>query len=884
MHIIDTKFLVFLLLIPHLPLFINADVINTVNNFNCSGDDYAQNSTFQTNLNLLFSSLISTAPSSLFSNATAGEGANRVYGLVLCRGDITSDQCRTCVQIASTQIVSICPYKTEGIVWYLYCQLRYSEQNFVGKVDSNGFASIKLIPNPESAKAVELMTTLVKEAPSRPSMFATAASTPENVYGLVQCTKDVSNTDCADCLSQLMEKLKDSTVYKRWAYYARSCNLRLESYPFFNGSKPHDDLLRFNCSFNAPTVSGAFNASLDQLLISLTSNAPQNYGFYNDTTGDIENNDRVYGIALCRVDLSPDTCQNCLQIARDEIKENCANQTEGIVYYDNCLLRYSNEIIFGISNTQGFNMLNEENPDGADTNALSLIHGLVATASTQMLMFAAGSETFGNSDTRYAAVQCTRDLSSTECGDCLARLTRELMLCCEGKKGWRYLAPSCTIRYEAYPFYNNSRLQTIAPQPIPSVTPPPPNQVGTGDGNRGELLRVSIPVSISAFLGLVVLASCIYIQKGKKKRKRQKVLLDELGALNDRDFPNGDMNGGDQVAPQELPLVDLATVLAATNNFSSANKLGEGGFGPVYKGTLNGKEVAVKRLSRTSGQGLVEFKNEIILIAKLQHKNLVRLLCCCIEREEKLLIYEFMPNTSLDGFLFDPSKSVQLDWERRVNIINGIARGLLYLHEDSRLKIIHRDLKASNVLLDHEMNPKISDFGMARIFGGNQNQANTNRVVGTYGYMAPEYAMQGLFSVKSDVFSFGVLLLEIISGKKNTGFFHSELAQSLLEYAWKLWCEDKVLDLVDPIIAESCPPSEASKCIHIGLLCVQQDAADRPPMSSVLVMLVSDAMTLPRPTQPAFSVGRKATESEPSTTSDKACSVNEVTMSDIEPR
>ncbi|XP_077219502.1 cysteine-rich receptor-like protein kinase 7 [Tasmannia lanceolata] len=877
MHIIFSKIVVFLVVLPHLPLFISADLIDTVNNFNCSGDDYAQNSTFQTNLKILFSTLISNAPSSLFFNATAGDGPNLVYGLALCRGDITVNQCRTCIETASTQIVSICPYKTESIVWYIYCQLRYSDQNFVGKVDSDGFASLKLIYNPQSAKAVELITTLVKEAPSKPSMFATAASTPANVYGLVQCTKDLSNNGCAECLAQLMQKLNDSTVYERWAYYACSCNLRLESYPFFNGSKQHDDLLTYNCSFNSPLESKEFNTSLNQLLSSLISNAPQNSGFYNDTIGEIENNNRVYGIALCRLDLSPDTCQNCLETASNDIIQNCPSLAEGIVYYDLCLLHYSDEFIFGIPDTQGFSMRNDENPDSPDCDALSMINTLVGRASTQMLMFAAGSETFGNFNTRYAVVQCTRDLSSMDCGNCLAILTSDLMDCCNGMKGWRYFAPSCTIRYEAYPFYNNSMLQMLAPEPIPSLTQP--NQ-----GKRGKLLMVSIPVGISAFLGLVVLGSCIYIQKGKKKLKSQRVLLDELGPLNDRDFPNGDMNGGNQVTPQELPLVDLATVLAATNNFCSSNKLGEGGFGPVYKGMLNGKEVAVKRLSRTSGQGLVEFKNEIILIAKLQHKNLVRLLCFCIEREEKLLIYEFMPNTSLDVFLFDPSKSVQLDWEKRVNIINGIARGLLYLHEDSRLKIIHRDLKASNVLLDLEMNPKISDFGMARIFGGNQNQANTNRVVGTYGYMAPEYAMQGLFSVKSDVFSFGVLLLEIISGKKNTGFLHSELAQSLLEYAWQLWCEDKVWELVDPIIAESCPPGESFKCIHIGLLCVQQDAADRPPMSSVVVMLVSDSMTLPRPTQPAFSVGRKPIESEKSKTSDKACSINEVTMSNVEPR
>ncbi|WZY88332.1 hypothetical protein YC2023_045067 [Brassica napus] len=227
-----------------------------------------------------------------------------------------------------------------------------------------------------------------------------------------------------------------------------------------------------------------------------------------------------------------------------------------------------------------------------------------------------------------------------------------------------------------------------------------------------------------------------------------------------------------------------STIEAATSNFSERNKLGQGGFGEVYKGMLmNGTEVAVKRLSKKSEQGDTEFKNEVIVVAKLQHRNLVRLLGFSLHGEEKLLVYEFVPNKSLDYFLFDPKKRIQLDWGVRHNIIHGITRGILYLHHDSRLKIIHRDLKASNILLDADMNPKIADFGMARIFGMEQTVANTARVVGTFGYMAPEYVTHGQFSTKSDVYSFGVLMLEIISGKKNSSFCQMDvLVNNLVTY------------------------------------------------------------------------------------------------------
>ncbi|XP_035839041.1 G-type lectin S-receptor-like serine/threonine-protein kinase At4g27290 [Helianthus annuus] len=263
------------------------------------------------------------------------------------------------------------------------------------------------------------------------------------------------------------------------------------------------------------------------------------------------------------------------------------------------------------------------------------------------------------------------------------------------------------------------------------------------------------------------------------------------------------------------------------------------------------REIAVKRLSETSTQGLDEFMNEVRCIHRLLHRNLVKLLGFCAQKHEIMLIYEYMPNRSLDTFLFDETKSSMLDWTKRFHIINGIARGLLYLHQDSCLRIIHRDLKAANILLDNDMNPKISDFGLARRFKGYETRVKTKNVVGTYGYIPPEYAVHGVFSVKSDVFSFGVLVLEIVSGMKNREFSSHKHRDNLLGHAWRLYMDGKCLDLVGAPLLDSCVVSEVLLSIHIGLLCVQNHAEDRPTMSSVVLMLGNDGV-LSQPKSLAF--------------------------------
>lgn len=330
------------------------------------------------------------------------------------------------------------------------------------------------------------------------------------------------------------------------------------------------------------------------------------------------------------------------------------------------------------------------------------------------------------------------------------------------------------------------------------------------------------------------------------------------------------------IAAREQRAFRYEALAAATRNFSEKQKLGQGGFGPVYRGRLpDGREVAVKRLGAGSRQGAREFKNEANLLSRVQHRNVVNLLGYCAHgADEKLLVYEYVPNESLDKILFsaagppptgskthsgsssdgDRPLRAELTWPRRLEVVVGVARGLLYLHEDAHTPIIHRDIKASNILLDDRWVAKIADFGMARLYpeAGDGHSHVQTRVAGTNGYMAPEYLMHGHLSAKADVFSFGVLVLEIVSGRKNSSFIPPprSSADNLLDYAWKLYKEDRTMELLDPSVKSSAAPDQVLMCVRIGLLCVQADPRLRPDMKRVVIILSKKQSTLEEPTRP----------------------------------
>nr|CAD1819273.1 unnamed protein product [Ananas comosus var. bracteatus] len=588
------------------------------------------------------------------------------------------------------------------------------------------------------------------------------------------------------------------------------------------------------------TANSTYESNLRQLLPYLSSAASVSNGFSTSSTG--ESLDQASGLALCRGDINARTATPA-SAELPMTPSSSAHTTK--------------------RPSSGMRTASSSTP----TKTLPL--SSTTPRRSPCTIITSGFPTI------YGLVQCTPDMSGPECRQCLQAQIDETLNMFDGYQGGGILGVWCNLRYEVYPFYDRNptiMLSSVAPGDLPGTPPgpPPPN---TRPGSSPPLTKNMFRIIIITTCLTVLLISCCLLCLLCIKRQRR---------------------------------AERAKLSNSTNNFSIENKLGEGGFGPVYKGLLSdGLEIAVKRLSSRSGQGLVEFKNEIQLIAKLQHRNLVRLLGCCVQGEEKILIYEYMPNKSLDFFLFglylsfyfnycfllfrcifcyvnlsivDQTRGAILDWQKRFTIIEGIAQGLLYLHKHSQLQIIHRDLKVSNILLDSEMNPKISDFGLARIFGSNETQANTNRIVGTYGYMSPEYASEGLFSVKSDVFSFGVLLLEIVSGKRNAGFHQYRNHFNLLGYAWEVWKEGKWFELIDPSLGGSSKTNEIVRCTHAALMCVQENAADRPTMSDVIAMLSSDNTNLPDPKQPAYFNVRIKDEAEMATNFIMPVSKNEITL------
>ncbi|KAG2331406.1 hypothetical protein Bca52824_002586 [Brassica carinata] len=605
--------------------------------------------------------------------------------------------------------------------------------------------------------------------------------------------------------------------------------------------------------FGSLASNSSYAQNRRDLFSTLANNVSTNSGFYNASLGQYPN--IVYALGFCEKYYEQKACLRCLESLTLDTQTSCGHITNSFVWSSDdedrfwCLVRSSNQ---SFGNLELIPPLIEADPDhigqSIDMNLfmqqwestvnMTLEAATKADNSSSHKYYSVVKAEFTDYPNVYMMMQCTPDITSQDCKHCLGDCVEYFREQFRGRKGGMASLPSCLFRWDLDSFH--SAFGNVTRFPV-IHRPQAPEKGSSIPDKKGKIIAI---VVVPTVINLLVLLGLIRAYRQIKKSKDETSVWTEEDCISDSQF---------------MLRFDLSMVLLATGDFSPENKIGQGGFGSVYKGVLpNGQEIAVKRLTRGSGQGDIEFRNEVLLLTRLQHRNLVKLLGFCNEGDEEILVYEFVPNSSLDNFIFDEAKRCLLTWDVRYRIIEGVARGLLYLHEDSQLRIIHRDLKASNILLDAEMNPKVADFGMARLFNMDQTRGQTSRVVGTYGYMAPEYATYGLFSAKSDVYSFGVMLLEMISGKRNKNLKEEEEEEEeegLLDFVWKNWSEGKYAEIIDPLSAPSNNISvdQVMKLIHIGLLCVQEDVSKRPTINIILIWLESHAATvMPVPTPVTF--------------------------------
>ncbi|CAL4963090.1 unnamed protein product [Urochloa decumbens] len=554
--------------------------------------------------------------------------------------------------------------------------------------------------------------------------------------------------------------------------------------------------------------------------------------------------DAVYGFVLCRGDCTDTSCGDGLRKAFQNAVDKgfiCKFYKDVTIYYDQYMLRFSgDDVRRDLTNRPAWVASNMNNVTGAAGKSYGeKVHKLVAriadAAASSPGRYGTGKAWFGGGDVSmaYGMLQCTPDLLADDCRSCLADLVSLMPVWFshgsgDYRVGGRILAPRCNLRYEKEQFFQETNATLHIDMP------------------KNHLRKMEILLlTTAAVLFVVILISLLtwIIQRRKDSKTRNeleewtRLITVEIGTM--------------------FSHFTLSEIRDATDNFSEAKKLGEGAFGHVYKGQLSCGVVAIKRLAAYSSQGLEQFRNEIKFIAKLQHLNLVKLIGCCMQQNEKILVYEYMHNRSLDDIFKDVTKWASMTWPIRQNIIDGIAQGLLYIHNllQPEICIVHRDLKASNILLDHQMNPKISDFGIA-MFSSSATESQDIVPMGTLGYMAPECLCgSSIVSVKSDVFSFGVLILEIISGRKvGTSFRRYKRSNNLMAYAWRLWEDGNCKQLIDNSLSveEHDQEAEILRCIQIALLCIQANSEDRPGMREVVRILSNKDSQLDNPKQPAY--------------------------------
>ncbi|XP_002982704.2 cysteine-rich receptor-like protein kinase 2 [Selaginella moellendorffii] len=557
----------------------------------------------------------------------------------------------------------------------------------------------------------------------------------------------------------------------------------------------------WSCGEEKFTNGSSYSTALDNLLATLITNAPVT-GFFQSSVQSAELT--LYGLLQCRQDMSRDSCDQCARDIGQAVKSRCSSSLGAKIQLYGCFLRYENHPFFSVLDESllCLNCSSIASSPGYDDNLKSAL----ATLSRRGSSFTA---TVGSGKSQvFVLGECRGDLSSQQCDSCVRVAMRNMTDRCIGNTSGSILLNSCYTRFDAFKFYSSLDRESRS---------------GSG---RDRILKLVFGIIGGALL-LGIFAFCCVKNRHRLTPAARKKLKEDL------DLQANIHHGA--------TIFSYHALKTATNSFSDDNKLGQGGFGVVYKGTLpDGRRIAIKRLTTQSQKGKQEFLNEVKLVSSVQHRNLVKLYGCCTEESERLLVYELLENNSLSRVLFQGN--LCLSWEQRYNVILGVARGLAYLHEDSQVKIIHRDIKAGNVLLDEKFEAKIADFGLARLYS-DERSINT-QIAGTLGYMAPEYALHGHLTDKADVFSFGILSLEIVSGRRSTDLNQPIERQYLLEWAWKSHERNEQLDLVDAGL-NTVPPSfdkeQAIRVICVGLLCTQATPSQRPSMSRVVTMICGEA-------------------------------------------
>ncbi|XP_057835299.2 cysteine-rich receptor-like protein kinase 2 [Cryptomeria japonica] len=586
------------------------------------------------------------------------------------------------------------------------------------------------------------------------------------------------------------------------------------------------------CTSYNPLNASVYKANLDPVLNSLAKDiSTSRFGNKSQGTG----GDEVYGLAQCRADFPLSHCVQCFQEARDQLALFCPTQNGGRVYVDGCFLRYANATFFAQPYDTGSSNCSSSSNSSAEKfseKTLKLITDTVGRAPANNSFAIAWTDDSTSSTNIYALAECWESLASDGCQTCLEQAQNQIGNCLPSTQG-QVLEAGCYLRYDTNSFFSLNGLAAT--------------NTDQGGGSKSKTVGISVGITGGAVL-VIVAAFFAYFKFRQPTFGSERLDIYQPGDFRCQ-FAGEESNFGEKAVR-----FDYEQLREATDSFDDKNKIGEGGFGQVYKGTLqSGRQIAVKRLLASESERVTnEFWTEIEVISSVSHRNLVTLLGCCTLQDQRFLVLEYMANRSLDKHLFGKRKT-SLSWEARFDIILGTARGLAYiheLHEHSHVRIVHRDIKAANILLDDKFQPKIADFGLARLFPHDRTHLTT-RVGGTLGYTAPEYAVHGQLTEKADVYSYGVVVLEIISGRKSIQTGLPCDTQHLLPWTWRLYQRNEGLSIVDPRLEGKFGAEQVLKVMNIALACTHDSPSKRPSMSNVVSMLAPVSVEA-RPVKPTF--------------------------------